>query len=110
MEVVRRLPEGSEIQGSPPPERRTDCSGVLLEVSPLSPSTAQDLVTRLGRLAAAQFESRVAGLVFRGAGELIDNAVSHGQSPSGAFVSAQAYPGATSRRPGFEVALCAPAI
>lgn len=106
MDVIRRLPAGTEIQGSPPPERRTDCSGVLMEVSPLSPSTAQDLVTSLGRLAAAQFEGRVAGLVFRGSGELIDNAVSHGQSQCGAFVSAQAYTGVTSRRPGFEFAVC----
>lgn len=106
MDVIRRLPAGTEIQGSPPPERRTDCSRVLLEVSQLSPSTAQDLVTRLGQLAAAQFEGRVAGLVFRGAGELIDNAVSHGQSQCGAFVSAQAYTGVTSRRPGFEFAVC----
>lgn len=106
MDLLRRLPSGTEIQGTPPQERRTDCSRVLLEVSPLSPSTAQDLVTRLGRLAAAQFESRLAGLVFRGAGELIDNAVSHGQSTCGAFVSAQAYTGTTSRRPGFEFAVC----
>lgn len=106
MDVIRRLPAGTEIQGSPPPEQRTDCSGVLLEVSPLLPSTAQDLVTRLGRLAAAQFDNRVAGLVFRGSGELIDNAVSHGKSRYGAFVSAQAYTGVTSRRPGFEFAVC----
>jgi hypothetical protein len=106
MDVIRRLPTGTQIQGSPPPEQRTDCSRVLLEVSQLSPSTAQDLVTRLGQLAGAQFEGRIAGLVFRGSGELIDNAVSHGQSQCGAFVSAQAYTGRTSRRPGFEFAVC----
>jgi hypothetical protein len=106
MDVIRRLPAGTEIQGSLPPEQRTDCSRVLLEVAHLSPSTAQDLVNRLGRLAAAQFEGRIAGLVFRGSGELIDNAVSHGQSRCGAFVSVQAYTGMTSRRPGFEFAVC----
>src|SRR5579863_5673922 len=50
MDVIRRLPAGTEIGGSPPPEQRTDCSRVLLEVSHLSPFTAQDLVTRLGQL------------------------------------------------------------
>lgn len=106
MDVLRLLPPGTKIHGSPPPERRTDCSKVLLEVSPLSPATAQDLVIRLGELTAARFPGRIARLVFRGAGELIDNAVSHGHSLHGAFVSAQTYTGTTSRRPGFEFAVC----
>ena len=106
MDVIRRMPAGTEILGSLPPEQRTDCSGTLLEVSPLSPSTTQDLVNRLGQLAAARFEPRVAALAFRGSGELLDNAVSHGQSQRGAFISAQAYTGTKSRRPGFEFAVC----
>ena len=106
MDVLRRLPRGTEIHGTPPPERRMDCSKVLIEVSPLSPANAQELVTRLGELAATHFSGGVAGLVFRGAGELIDNAVSHGDSPRGAFLSAKAYTGTTSRRPGFEFAVC----
>lgn len=106
MDVIRRLPPGTEIRGTPPPERRTDCSKRLIEVSPLSHETSQDLVTRLGELTAAHFLAHAAGLVFRGAGELIDNAVSHGYGPHGAFLSAQAYTGKTSRRPGFEFAVC----
>jgi hypothetical protein len=105
MDVLRRLPLGTEICGSAKPEQRTDRSEVLLEVSPLSPATAGELVTRLGTLTAARL-GRHARRVFQSAGELIDNAVSHGQSPLGAFMSAQAYTGATSRRPGFEFAVC----
>ncbi len=106
MDVLRRLPQGTKIRGAAPHERRTDCSKVLLEVSLLSPATAEELVTRLGTLTAARFEAHAAGRVFRSAGELIDNAVSHGRSPLGAFVAAQAYTGLTSRRPGFEFAVC----
>jgi hypothetical protein len=106
MDVVGRLPVGAVIEGSLPSERRTDCSGVLLEVSPLSPATIDNLVTGLGRMATAHFEGGVAGLVFRGVGELIDNAASHGESRLGAFVSAQTYTGTTSGRRGFEFAVC----
>jgi hypothetical protein len=106
MDVLRRLPQGTEICGAAQPEQRTDRSEVLLEVSPLSPAAVEELVARLGTLTAARFERHTAGRVFQSAGELIDNAVSHGQSPLGGFVSAQAYTGATSRRPGFEFAVC----
>lgn len=106
MDVLRQLPQGSEIRGSAMPEQRTDRSKVLLEVSPLSAATAEDVVTRLGALTAAWFEGHAAARVFQSAGELIDNAVSHGQSPLGAFVAAQAYTGTTSRRPGLEFAVC----
>lgn len=106
MDVLRRLPRGTEICGSAQPEQRTDRSEVLLEVSPLSAATAEELVARMGTLTAARLERNAAGRVFRSAGELIDNAVSHGRSPLGAFMSAQAYTGATSHRPGFEFAVC----
>lgn len=106
MDVLRRLPPGTEIFGSAPPEQRRDRSKVLLEVSLLSPATADELVTRLGTLTAARFEAHAARRVVQNAGELIDNAVTHGQSALGAFVSAQAYTGVTSRRPGFEFAVC----
>ena len=106
MDVLRRLPRGTEIWGSAQPEQRTDRSRVLLEVSPLSPATVEDLADRLGTLTASRLERHAARRVFQSAGELIDNAVSHGQSTLGAFVSAQTYTGATSRRPGFEIAVC----
>ncbi len=106
MDVLQRLPQGTEICGSAQPEQRTDRSKALLEVSPLSPATVEELVDRLGTLTAARLGRHAAGRVFQSAGELIDNAVSHGQSPPGAFVSAQAYTGTTSRRAGFEFAVC----
>ena len=106
MDVVRRLPAGTEVDGRLPEEQRTDCSGTLLEVSPLLPSTVQDLVNRVGRLTSEHLMTGVAGLAFRGAGELIDNAASHGNSQLGAFLCAQTYTGATSGRAGFEFAVC----
>lgn len=106
MDLLQRLPPEVQIEGPLPPERRGDASRVLLEVSPLSPTTVDHLVTRLGRLAVERFGRGIAGLVFRGAGELIDNAVSHGQSRLGAFVAAQTYTGVTSGRPGLEFAVC----
>jgi len=106
MDVLRRLPVGTEIDGRLPEEQRTDCSGTLLEVSPLLPSTVQELVNRVGRLTSEQLMTGVAGLAFRGAGELIDNATSHGHSQLGAFLCAQTYTGATSGRVGFEFAVC----
>jgi hypothetical protein len=60
----------------------------------------------VGRLTSEQFVAGVAALAFRAAGELIDNAASHGHSQIGAFLCAQTYTGATSRRPGFEFAVC----
>ncbi len=106
MDVVRRMPAGIEIEGSLPDEQRTDRSRVLLEVSAMSAVTVDGLVNRLGRMISEHFAGAVAGLVFRGVGELIDNAVSHGDSRIGAFVAAQSYTGATSGRPGFEFAVC----
>jgi hypothetical protein len=106
MDVIKHLPAGAVVEGSPQMGQRTDCSLVLLEVSLLSPATVEDLVTRVGQLTAAHFGAGIAGLVFRGIGELIDNAVSHGHSRLGAFLSAQAYTGATSGHPGLEFAVC----
>jgi hypothetical protein len=106
MDVIRRLPAGAEIEGRFPAEKRTDCSRTLLEVSPLLASTVDELVSGVGRLMSEQFAAGVAGPAFRGAGELIDNAASHGQSHIGAFLCAQTYTGATSKRPGFEFAVC----
>ena len=106
MDVIRRLPAGITIDGSLPEEQRTDCSRTLLEVSPLLPTTVEELVNQVGRLTSEQLTTGVAGLAFRGAGELIDNASSHGHSQIGAFLCAQTYTGATSGRPGFEFAVC----
>jgi hypothetical protein len=106
MDVIRRMPADTIIDGRLPAERRADLASALLEVSQLDGGTADDLATRLGRLAAAHFSSVVAAKIFAAVGELIDNAVDHGTSPVGAFIAAQVYTGATSGRRGFEVAIC----
>lgn len=106
MDVIRQLPPAAKIEGAIPPEQRADCSRVLVEVSVLSDETANSLATRLGQITSARFAVGDASMVFRSVGELIDNAISHGVSHIGAFVSAQVYTGTTSRRPGFEFAVC----
>jgi hypothetical protein len=106
MDVVRRMPPDTIIDGQLPAERRSDLPGALLEVSPLDPGTAEDLGTKLGRLTAAHFATATASKAFAAIGELIDNAIDHGASSEGAFIAAQVYTGATSGRRGLEVAIC----
>lgn len=106
MDVIRRMPPGTIIEGRLPAERRSDLPHELLEVSPLAPGTAEDMGTRLGRLAAAHFSGAITAKIFSAVGELIDNAVDHGFSPEGAFVAAQVYTGTTSGRRGLEMAIC----
>ena len=106
MDVIRRMPTDAVIDGRLPVERRTDLPAALLEVSPLSAGTGDDIATKLGRIASANFDSKTYGKVFAGMGELIDNAIDHGASQEGAFVAAQVYSGATSGRRGLEVAIC----
>lgn len=106
MDVIRRLPTGSMIDGQLPGERRTDLSHLLMEVTQVTPDRVEDVVTRVGRMITTHFEQGVRGRVFQAVGELIDNAVSHGASDLGAFMAAQAYTGTTSRRPGLEFAIC----
>jgi anti-sigma regulatory factor (Ser/Thr protein kinase) len=106
MDVIRRMPPDAVIDGRLPAERRTHLPAALLEVTPLAAGTGDDLATRLGRIASANFGSKTYAKVFAGIGELIDNAIDHGASQEGAFVAAQVYSGATSGRRGLEVAIC----
>lgn len=106
MDVLRHLPPGCEVDGWLPDGQRTDRSHVLLEVCQISANTVDSLVARSGRMIAAHYDSGVRGPLFRGVGELIDNAASHGASPNGAFMAAQAYTGRVSGRPGLEFAVC----
>jgi anti-sigma regulatory factor (Ser/Thr protein kinase) len=106
MDVIRRMPPGAVINGTLPAEKRSLLPHALLEVSPLSSGTADDVGTRLGRLAAHHFADAVAAKIFAAVGELIDNTVDHGASQEGAFVAAQVYTGTTSGRRGLEVAIC----
>jgi hypothetical protein len=106
MDVIRRMPTDTGIEGRLPGEQRADLADSLLEVSPVTPATADDVAARLGRLASAHFGAKTGQVVFAAFGELLDNAIEHGASPAGAFVAAQTYTGTTSGRRGFELAIC----
>lgn len=105
MNVVDRVGTFAAVEGPVPALPREDRAMRLLEVTALSPSNADDIAERLGQMAIDRLGRRTARAAFRGIGELIDNAISHGLSSTGAFVAAQAYSGATSRRPGLEFAV-----
>lgn len=106
MDVFTHLPTGSRIEGDLPSRPRGDRSATLTEVSPVSQATVERLVHRMGQMTWAHLEPGVRGLAFQSVGELIENAVSHGESEIGAFASAQVYSGATTGRPGLEFAIC----
>jgi hypothetical protein len=106
MNVVELLEPIATIDGSLIAQRRMDCSSKLLEVTALSPANADSIAESLGRMGRMQLGTRTATAAFHGIAELIDNAVTHGRGSSGAFVTAQAYSGLTSKRPGLEFAVC----
>jgi hypothetical protein len=106
MDVITQMPPSTGIDGCLPAEQRTDLPGSLLEVSALNTETEGELCNRLGRLVAAHHEAAITAKTFSAIGELIANAVEHGASDQGAFVAAQVYSGASSGRPGLEVAIC----
>jgi hypothetical protein len=105
MDVIRRLPRRCRLNGRLPPENRLDHSTVLMEVVPVTQDTAEDVVARMGRLVGDKLGHTGARLMIKAFGELIDNAVSHGESESGAFLAVQAYSGETSGRAGVEAAV-----
>ena len=105
MDVIRRLPRRCGLNGRLPPENRANHSTVLMEVVSLTQDTAEDVVARMGRLAGGRLGQAGARLMIEAFGELIDNAVSHGESESGAFLAVQAYSGETSGRTGVEAAV-----
>jgi hypothetical protein len=109
MDVVRRMPPRTRIEGPLRQGDRRNRSDALLEVTPLNAANADDLSERLGELVMAYYSdySTAAGVtVFQACGELIDNAVTHSGSSRGAFVAAQTYTGGTTDGPRFEFAIC----
>ncbi len=107
MNVLSLLPEGAVIDGELPFGDRKNLSDRLLEVVHLAgQDAADDVVVRLGRMIRTHFGPDLRVLVFQAVGELIDNAVSHGTGPLGAFAAAQFYTGRTSGRQGLEFAVC----
>ncbi|MFE2696976.1 hypothetical protein [Streptomyces mirabilis] len=106
MDLLAVLPHATRVEGGTPDETRYDRSTTLLEVTPLQPETADTVGERLGRIAIHHLGARDGRKVFKGVGELIDNAVSHGAGPCGAFIAAQAYSGKTTGHRRLEIAVC----
>ncbi|GHC27594.1 hypothetical protein GCM10010308_50740 [Streptomyces vinaceusdrappus] len=106
MDLLKAVPPGTRVEGSVPDETRTDRSATLLEVAALRPDTADAISQALGRMATLHLGPRDGRRAFKGIGELIDNAISHGASTSGAFIAAQAYSGKTTGYRRLEIAVC----
>ncbi|MBT2530430.1 hypothetical protein J7E91_35085 [Streptomyces sp. ISL-99] len=106
MDLIAALPPDTRVVGSSPGEARSDRSETLLELALLHPDTADDISERLGRVATRHLGPRDGVRAFKGIGELLDNAISHGASPSGAFIAAQAYSGKTTGYRRLEIAIC----
>lgn len=106
MNVFQSLPGNAKIIGHLPHQERSDRSTVLIEVTRLTPQSDGELADRIGELAVAHLGPGPGRRVFQSAGELIDNAISHGHSDLGAFLAAQTYTGKSSRRRGLEFAVC----
>ncbi len=106
MNVIEHLKGVATVEGPTVLQARQDRSETLLEVTQVTPGNADDVAQALGRVAIRRFGRRVGTAVYQSLGELIGNATTHGLSSAGAFVAAQLYTGATSGRPGLEVAVC----
>ncbi|MEU3298067.1 hypothetical protein ABZ722_37905 [Streptomyces longwoodensis] len=106
MDLLKHLPQGSRIVGSLPEEERNDHSARLMEVTRLTAAAVRDVNQRIGLVATNHLGKRFGRQAFTGLGELIDNAVSHGTSELGAFITAQAYSGRTTGRRRLEVSIC----
>ncbi|WP_033287149.1 hypothetical protein [Streptomyces sp. NRRL F-525] len=110
MDLIERLPPDTRIVGALPLDDRRDRSSTLLETSILTSGTANAVGERIGRLATAGLGAKAGARAARSIGELIDNAVSHGQGHPGAFIAAQVYTGKTTRYRRLEVAVCDPGV
>jgi len=109
MDVVRRMPQRTQIRGHAPPDARTDRRGSLMKVTALNPGNVNDLSERLGPLVTSFYADRspaAGAAVSRACGELIGNATEHGQGATGAFVAVQLYSGTTTDAPRLEFAVC----
>ncbi len=106
MDLLKHLPDGSRIVGSLSEGERNDHSASLLEVTRLTGAAVRDVNQRIGFVATNHLGRRFGRQAFTGLGELIDNAVSHGTSKLGGFITAQAYSGRTTGRRRLEVSVC----
>lgn len=101
MDVVQHLVErGVTVVGGTPEGPRQNLETSLLEVTPLAdPDAVEAWNGRLFKLVKHQSSTVAANQVFHIVGEVLDNAISHGHGPTGAFAVAQYYSGKTSGRP-----------
>lgn len=106
MDVLRRMPPRTQIVGRIAPEKRVDLPHRLLEVSPLTPDTVDDLAEKVGYLVTKFYPSAAGLALARACNELLANAVEHGESEAGAFVAAQTYTGTTTEQSRLELAVC----
>lgn len=106
MDVLRRMPPRTRIVGRIPLEKRGDLRHRLLEASPLTETTVDDVAERVGNLVTAYYPGVAGPVMSRACNELLANAVEHGVSREGAFVAAQTYTGATTGLPRLELAVC----
>lgn len=106
MDVLRRLPARTRIAGRPFPEKRADLRHRLLEASPLTAANVDDMAERVGNLVTTYYPGTAGPVVARACNELLDNAVEHGASSTGAFIAAQTYTGVTTEQPRLELAVC----
>ena len=106
------LPAHSKVRGSIPPISPASRWGAMLPVTRLTNGNQRSACDTLGPVITDYyrrfFPTVDAGLpVFRACGELISNAVEHGQSETGAFVAAQTHTGETTGGgPRIEFAVC----
>lgn len=106
MDVVRQVRPHAAIHGTLPPDERMERDDVLSEVSHVDDvADVEALAANYFHLAEANVPRRLAKLLFKAVGELLDNACTHAESEAGAFVAAQVYSGASSGTPGLELAV-----
>lgn len=108
MDVLRRMPPRTRIEGRVPGEVRTDHRERLMEVTALNEHNVDDLAERLGPLITG-FYNHLPGAgaaVFRACSELMSNAAEHGRSERGSFMALQLHSGRTTGSPRLEFAVC----
>jgi hypothetical protein len=108
MDVVRHMPERTQIEGRLLPETRTDQRTSLMEVTALNERNVDDLSERVGPLITGFYSDRPAAgaAVFRACSELMSNATEHGLSERGAFIAVQLHTGLTTGSARLEFAVC----
>jgi len=82
------------------PEWERDETPALIELTRLrTAADLEPLITRVWARVGAQLPAATCVNVFKIVGELVDNAVTHGQSEAGTYLAAQYYSGKTSGMP-----------